>query len=287
MRKNCLFSRNDNDLINFSNLAGRSASTPEQLRRMALQSTLYEPVTRALITSAGIAQGSKVLDIGSGAGDFSFLLADVVGPGGSVVGVDHDPMMIATARDEAEKQKRTNVQFLHADVRSAFLDCDYDAVAGRWILAHLPRADHLLRSLIRYVRPGGTVAFQEFDRRLTGATSLNPSDLEGLSPLLTRSEAASSPGAGMGLELHTAFLKAGIPAPHLALSAPVGAGPGWLGYDYLAADADHHFHFPRPNDAPTACHADRAISLRERALGAGAAFALPPLVAAHAQLPEL
>ncbi|MFF3313430.1 class I SAM-dependent methyltransferase [Streptomyces sp. NPDC002952] len=256
------------------------------MSRISLQSTLYEPVTRALLAAAGIPEGSKVLDIGSGTGDFSFLLADAVGPGGSVLGVDHDPVMIAIAREEAGKQGRDNVQFLHADVRSAFLDCDYDAVTGRWVLAHLPRADHLLRSLIRYVRPGGTVAFQEFDRRLTGASSLHPTDLEGLSPLLARADAQSSPGAGMGLELHTAFLKAGIPAPHLAMSAPMGAGPGWQGYDYLAADTDHHFHFTQPDDAPTACHADRAVSLRERALGADAAFALPPLVAAHARLPE-
>ncbi|MFD3330479.1 methyltransferase domain-containing protein [Streptomyces sp. NPDC058701] len=91
----------------------------------------------------GHRQGLKVLDIGSGAGNFSFLLADAVGgQGGSVAGVGHDPVVIASARAEARRQGRENAQFAHADLRSAFHDCDYDAVADRWswLTCHGPTA---------------------------------------------------------------------------------------------------------------------------------------------------
>ena len=48
--------------------------------------------------AAGIAPGMRVLDVGSGAGDVALLLADLVGPGGEVVGVDRAAAALDTAR---------------------------------------------------------------------------------------------------------------------------------------------------------------------------------------------
>ena len=36
----------------------------------------------------------------------------------------------------------------------------------------------------------------------------------------------------MGSKLFKTFIDAGLPAPELVLEAPVGGGPGWLGYEY-------------------------------------------------------
>ena len=38
----------------------------------------------------------------------------------------------------------------------------------------------------------------------------------------------------MGLKLFKTFLQAGRPAPRLRRDAPVGGGPGWLGFAYVA-----------------------------------------------------
>jgi hypothetical protein len=38
----------------------------------------------------------------------------------------------------------------------------------------------------------------------------------------------------MGLKLFTTFLQAGLPAPQLRRDVPVGGGPGWPGFAYVA-----------------------------------------------------
>jgi tRNA A58 N-methylase Trm61 len=59
----------------------------EEERLQKLGQLLY-PSTRHLFEEVGIVPGMKVLDVGSGAGDVALLLAKLVGPTGSIVGVD-------------------------------------------------------------------------------------------------------------------------------------------------------------------------------------------------------
>lgn len=51
----------------------------DELNRLAVQARLIEPITRRFFVEAGICAGMSVLDVGSGAGDVSFLIADLVG----------------------------------------------------------------------------------------------------------------------------------------------------------------------------------------------------------------
>jgi ubiquinone/menaquinone biosynthesis C-methylase UbiE len=87
---------------------GRS---PAETRRLILQNRIYGPITRRFFEAAGIGAGMKVLDIGSGAGDVALLLADLVGPRGSVTGVDMNPAILETARARAETAGFSNVTF--------------------------------------------------------------------------------------------------------------------------------------------------------------------------------
>ena len=70
----------------------------EETQRLMEQSRLFEPITRRFLTSAGIGQGMRVLDIGCGAGDVSLIAAELVGPDGEVVGVDMNPEILDSAR---------------------------------------------------------------------------------------------------------------------------------------------------------------------------------------------
>ena len=47
----------------------------DETRRLELQAELFEPLTRHLFEDAGVRPGMRVLDIGSGVGDVSFLAA--------------------------------------------------------------------------------------------------------------------------------------------------------------------------------------------------------------------
>jgi tRNA A58 N-methylase Trm61 len=55
-----------------------------ELKRLATQARLIDPITRRFLVSAGIREGMRVLDVGSGAGDVAVLLAGLVGPSGEV-----------------------------------------------------------------------------------------------------------------------------------------------------------------------------------------------------------
>ena len=91
-----------------SYVLGRSDA---ETKRLILQHRIYGPITRRLFEAAGIGAGMKVLDIGSGAGDVSLLLADLVGPRGQVMGVDLNPGILATAQARAEAAGAKNVTF--------------------------------------------------------------------------------------------------------------------------------------------------------------------------------
>src|SRR5947207_6006430 len=59
--------------------------------------------------------GERVLDVGSGAGTDSLVAVQMVGPEGSVTGVDMTPEMLAKARAAAAELGGANVEFVEAD----------------------------------------------------------------------------------------------------------------------------------------------------------------------------
>ena len=75
-----------------------------ELKRLSTQAHLIDPITRRFLVSAGIAEGMRVLDVGSGVGDVAVLLASLVGPDGEVIGTDP----ARTAIDAAEKRIRAS-----------------------------------------------------------------------------------------------------------------------------------------------------------------------------------
>src|SRR5262245_14442172 len=82
--------------------------TDEETHRLQQHAQVYGPSTRRLFEDAGITTGRTVLDVGSGAGDVALLVADLVGPGGTVVGVDSDGAIPHTARSPVQAAGLTN-----------------------------------------------------------------------------------------------------------------------------------------------------------------------------------
>jgi len=81
----------------------------EGRERLRLLSAVMGPSTRALLAEVGIAAGSACLDLGCGGGDVTLELARALGPGGRVLGVDLDEIMVDMARREAEEHRLSNV----------------------------------------------------------------------------------------------------------------------------------------------------------------------------------
>jgi SAM-dependent methyltransferase len=70
-------------------------SSNRERRRLMKQGELLRELLADAFRAAGIGPGRRVLDIGSGAGDVAMLAAELVGPTGSVVGLDRDPASVA------------------------------------------------------------------------------------------------------------------------------------------------------------------------------------------------
>ena len=58
----------------------------EEFERPSRQAQAFEPFTRQLLQQAGLSAGMRVLDVGCGSRDIAFLVSDLVGPSGEVVG---------------------------------------------------------------------------------------------------------------------------------------------------------------------------------------------------------
>jgi cyclopropane fatty-acyl-phospholipid synthase-like methyltransferase len=72
-------------------------STAED-QRLIVPARLFEPATDELLRAAGLRPGMHVIDLGSGAGDAAMLAARLVGPTGSVLGVERSAEQVALAR---------------------------------------------------------------------------------------------------------------------------------------------------------------------------------------------
>jgi len=206
--------------------------------RLTLQHQIVGPLTRRVFEAAGIGAGMKVLDLGSGAGDVALLVAEMVGPRGRVVGVDMNGAILETARARAAAAGWTNVTFREGDARTLELESDFDAAVGRFVLMYLPDPAAMLRHLATRVRRGGILAFHENDFTYPPATFPSTPLFDSLHEwLIPKPGTAHGAEFQMGTKLFRAYLDAGLPAPELRMEAPIGGGPDWPGYEYLAETA--------------------------------------------------
>lgn len=97
--------------------------TQQELERLVHQGRFLGDLTEYVLSRAGLAPGMRVLDVGCGAGDVSFLAAKLVGPQGAVIGVDRAPAAIGFAQQRAQQAGLENVHFVAAESAPAWAGC--------------------------------------------------------------------------------------------------------------------------------------------------------------------
>jgi SAM-dependent methyltransferase len=205
----------------------------QELRRLVRQGEVFAPFTRQLFQQSGIGPGMRVLDAGCGAGDVTFLASESAGPRGEVVGADISSSAVEWARHRAAREGIGNVKFVIGDPALMKFDEEFDALVGRVVLMYYPDPVEALRMLANHVRPGGIIAFQEFD--MSNMRSFPPTPTFERAATLMR-QVLTSTGArvNIGLELTSIFLDAGLPEPSLRMDAVVG-GASQFPYGIVAA----------------------------------------------------
>ena len=261
----------------------------EETERLIQQSGLYEDITRRLLADAGLFTGMKVLDIGSGAGDVAFAAAELVGSEGEVLGVDMNPEILETARARAEAAGLANVQFVAGDTQTLDLPNDFDALIGRLVLMYLPDPVATLKQLATHLRPGGIVAFQEVEFS-TYSSIARPETpmMNQLAEWGVEVFRRSGANVGMGLDLYSTFVDAGLPEPSLQYSAPVGGPETWIGYQFIANAFRSILPLLEALGIATAEEVNLetlAQRLRAEVVASKRPLILPPHITAWAQLP--
>ena len=124
-----------------------------------------------------VRSGDRVLDLGSGSGKNAFICSQIVGPKGSVTGVDRNGEMLALSRDAAKQVAGAigfaNVQFLEGAIEALdspadgdqplIADASVDVVLSNCVLNLVNPAarDRLLANIRRVLVPGGRVAISD------------------------------------------------------------------------------------------------------------------------------
>lgn len=119
----------------------------------------------SLLSEAGLLPGDKVLDLGCGSGTHFDWIAQLIGPEGTIVGLDPDEENLASARNRiAGKPYEARVELHHGTIGTLpFDDGVFDAVWCAGTLQYVPDAIGAIKEMVRVVRPGGRVAAQDVE----------------------------------------------------------------------------------------------------------------------------
>jgi SAM-dependent methyltransferase len=203
--------------------------TAQEYERLRAQARDWEPATARILDQISLPAGASCLDAGCGPGETTRLLAQRVGPGGRVLGIDVD----ASIGTLAVKMLRGS-GYRHCAFRAHDLAADesvpggpFDLVYARLLLIHLPDPAAALARLWEAVAPGGYLVVQDYDAGTFGVLPELPSFAEMTRVIIGTFQAVGA-DVRTGALLPQLFVQAGAGIPDgtdvTGRVEPLGAG---------------------------------------------------------------
>ncbi|RNC85768.1 MAG: class I SAM-dependent methyltransferase [Balneola sp.] len=132
-------------------------------KRLDILFNTLEGSTNEFLNRAELNQGIHCLDLGCGNGGVSFLLADLTGSEGQVLGLDIDQKNIQIANETASKKNIENISFQRFDAYELDNNNEYDLVYSRFLLSHLASPETVLNRIFDSLKTGGTILVEDTD----------------------------------------------------------------------------------------------------------------------------
>jgi SAM-dependent methyltransferase len=221
------------------------------VHRLMLLHKVCSPAGRRVLLKAGLRPGMCAVDFGCGIGAVTRMIADMVGPAGSVTGLDASGAQLAQAREISRRQGYTNVSFIEADACASGLARDtFDLAYCRFLLLHLPDPAACLQEMRSVLRPGGLLVVEDGD--LARAGSVPPTALDACADLWTRLGPKRGVDYSLARNLREIVRAAGFAAPEIEEHHPTlgcsedrsllklsvqEAGPAFVAEGLITADA--------------------------------------------------
>lgn len=132
--------------------------TPAEIYEKHLVPALFAPWAKLVLTGRGPAKGQSALDVACGTGVGTRMLAESVGPEGSVTGLDNDEAMLAIARAIAPSPSATPIQWQQASADDMpFADHAFDYILCLEGIQFFPNRTRAVREMRRVLRPQGSL----------------------------------------------------------------------------------------------------------------------------------
>jgi ubiquinone/menaquinone biosynthesis C-methylase UbiE len=255
-----------------------------ELQRLEKQAHFFGDLTALVFREAGLREGMHILDIGSGAGDVSFLAGRFVGSSGSVLGIDRSEEAVSEANARARAQGAKQVSFIAGDAGTMKFKRTFDAVVGRLVMMYQSQPAEMLRHVAAHTRRGGLLIFHEID---TGHLVSHPRVplFEQITSWIVSTLRASGADPLMGLKLRQTYIDAGLSAPKVLITGRADGGADSPAYEVLVAvlrallPAAERFGVVHAKEVQIDTLAAR---LRDEVVAANATILLPLLVGAWA-----
>jgi ubiquinone/menaquinone biosynthesis C-methylase UbiE len=136
-------------------------SHPEEQDRLAL---LNQLINDRCFPKLKLKKGFRVLDVGSGLGQFTYQMSEAVGEGGFCLGIERDVNQISVAR---KNHKSNNLEFRQGDALHLPLTPNewgtFDFAHTRFLLEHLPNPSQAVSQMVKALKPGGRIVLEDDD----------------------------------------------------------------------------------------------------------------------------